>query len=734
MPRDKFFIDKMKIDRILISGLIFVFLFSISVNAVDTNDWMICAKYPNLGVLCGKDNATLPEKPPVDFIISGAEYGGVVKEETAGITAIYDMEVLKDGWVEIPLLSSDVAIVTAKLDGKKISLLTKNGMHELITDEIGKHKLEIDFLVKVSSDVDSDNLKFNIPRTSVSKVWVEIPKTNISVSIVSSFSTETTESNGKTYVSATLTSTDLLSMRWSRKITIPEPERLEPKVYAEVFTLVSVGEGIINGDTTVQYSIVQAGTAHFIISLPIDVDVLDVTGNRLKDWRVKEDKGRKILDVYLNSEIKGTYQLNIKYEKTLQGTSAVSKIPEIQILGVEREKGYVGIEARTNVEITVTDVSGANRIDVKELPYQIISRTKRPILLSYKYLKHPYTIILDIKKHEEIAVLSAVIDSASCIILIIEDGKSITKGTYYVKNNRKQFLELDLPPNSRVWSTFVSGNPVKPAKNENGTILVPLSKSTGGDESRVSFPVEIVYITETDRMGYFGTSGFMLPKVDIPISQTNLILYLPEEYDFLRFDGDLKEVKGRRHYELPGIPTPTALGGVQSKAMMESQVADMEEFRGAVQKAAEKGVLPVQVSVPQQGKIYRFSKLVVTDDQQPRMRMFYVNSDMYSWFNLIVFLGVLIVGLKVMRKLAIVKDIWGWISRKKLLIVLIVILAFIVKYTLPSTFSSALTAAIIALLIGLFYLGYKKISGMEKARREHKSAESRLKGEVTDEK
>ena len=722
----------MKIDKILILGLIFIFLFSISVNAVDTDDWMICAKYPNLDVLCGKDNVTLPEKPPVDFIISGAEYRGVVKEKSASITAIYDLEVLKDGWVEIPLLSSDVAIANAKLDGKKISLLTKNGRHELITNEIGKHKLEIDFLVKVYSDVDSNNLKFNIPRTSVSKVWFEIPKTNISVSIASSFSAEITESNGKTYVSAVLTSTDLLSMRWSRKIEIPEPEILEPRIYAEVFTLMSIGEGIINGDTTVQYSVVQAGTAHFTVSLPTDVDVLDVTGNRLKDWRVKEDKGRKILDVYLSSEIKGTYQLNVKYEKTLQGTSAVSEIPRIQILGVEREKGYIGIEARTNVEITVTDVSGANRIDVKELPYPIVSRTSRPILLAYKYLKHPYTIILDIKKHEEIPVLSAVIDSASFITLVVEDGKSITKGTYYVKNNRKQFLELDLPPNSRVWSTFVSGGPVKPAKSKRETILIPLSKSMGG-ESRISFPVEIVYITETPGMGYLGTSGFMLPRVDIPISRADLILYLPEEYDFLRFDGNMKEVKERRHY-IPEIPAPATFGGATSKAMLESQVKEVEEFRGAVQKAAEKGVLPVQVSVPQQGKVYRFSKLMVTEDQRPWVQTIYINSEIYFWFNLIVFLAVLITVLKVMKRLTTVVNIWDWIGRKKSLIILIAILAFIVRYTLPSTFNSALIAAVIALLLGSVYLGYKKILRMGKVRRERRSTESRLKEEIMNEK
>jgi len=144
--------------------------------------------------------------------------------------------------------------------------------------------------------------------------------------------------------------------------------------------------------------------------------------------------------------------------------------------------------------------------------------------------------------------------------------------------------------------------------------------------------------------------------------------------------------------------------------------------------------LPVQVSVPQQGKVYRFSKLMVTEDQRPWVQTIYINSEIYSWFNLIVFLAVLITVLKVMKRLTMVVNIWDWIRRKKSLIILIVILAFIAKYTLPSTFNSALIAAVIALLLGSVYLGYKKISRMGRARRERRSTESRLKEEIMNEK
>ncbi len=725
----------MKIYAFLVLGLLSVLLLSASSEATDTGDLMICAKYPDITGLCANDNVSLPEKPPVDYIISGLDYNAVVKDKAASITAAYDINILKDGWVKVPLISSDVVVSEVRLDGKVTSLLVEEGWHKLITNEIGEHRLEIVFLSKVSAEVNSYSLKFNIPRVSVSHLWIEIPKMNISVSVASSLDTQTSQGNGKTYVSADLMSADFLLVKWSRKIIIPEPETLEPRLYAEVFTLVSVGEGIVNADTTIQYSIVQAGTAQFIISVPDDVDVLSVAGNNVRNWRLEEDKGQKILNVYLNSEATGTYQLNVRYEKTLQSTSAVSEIPRIQVLDVEREKGYIGVEARTNVEIAVTDVSNANRIDVKELPHQITRKTSRPLLMAYKYLKHPYTIIIDVRKHEEIAVLSAAIDSASFNTLVIGDGKSITKGTYYVKNNRKQFLELDLPPNSKVWSTFVSGKPVKPAKNKEGMILIPLSKSVGGSNSQVSFPVEIVYITEAKGMGYLGSSTFKLPKTDIPISQANLILYLPEEYNFLRFDGNMKESVSGRQYGFPGTLAPSiGYGGVSSKVasnvMMEDQVADAEEFRGNVLTALEKGVLPVQINVPRQGKLYHFNKLMVTEDQQPFIEAVYINSGIYFWFNLMVFAGTLFVGLKAIGELMKAANIMKWIKQKTLFIVLAVALAVVVEYMSPPTFRSMLTAALITLVAGFTYFIYKKIMGIDATRRERKSSESRLKGEI----
>ena len=81
------------------------------------------------------------------------------------------------------------------------------------------------------------------------------------------------------------------------------------------------------------------------------------------------------------------------------------------------------------------------------------------------------------KKSIPIEVLVATIDTAFVEATLVEDGRLATKVTFHVRNNQKQFLRVQLPEHSIVWSTFVADNPVKPATDAQrpGTVLVSLN-------------------------------------------------------------------------------------------------------------------------------------------------------------------------------------------------------------------------------------------------------------------
>ena len=70
---------------------------------------------------------------------------------------------------------------------------------------------------------------------------------------------------------------------------------------------------------------------------------------------------------------------------------------------------------------------------------------------------------LAIQKFDDAAVLQTLIVSAQFTSVVSEDGQMITQARLDVKNNGRQFMELDLPNHKdEMWSAFVSGRAVRP--------------------------------------------------------------------------------------------------------------------------------------------------------------------------------------------------------------------------------------------------------------------------------
>jgi len=97
----------------------------------------------------------------------------------------------------------------------------------------------------------------------------------------------------------------------------------------------------------------------------------------------------------------------------------------IETLDTVRETGFIGIELATSAEVTVTEHDGLEKIAVQKLPHALVNRSARPLIMGFKYLKHPHSLVFEVKKHERIAVPIATINSASVVTLFTEDGKIV---------------------------------------------------------------------------------------------------------------------------------------------------------------------------------------------------------------------------------------------------------------------------------------------------------------------
>ena len=417
-------------------------------------------------------------------------------------------------------------------------------------------------------------------------------------------------------------------------------EEVPPIVNVETFNFASIGEGLLLSNSAFSFDIKYAGVDRFLIKLPQDALSVNITGRNIKSY---EKQDERLWEVKLHSKVKGKYQLYSSFEEELEKISGEISLPEIEVLNCNRETGFYVIGPRTNIEIKPLATSGLIPIDVKELPQDKLSGVDIPIVLAYRFIKHPYEISVSASRHEDLSVLVAAVEHADATGCLTREGQCIIRSRYLVKNNKKQYLKLTLPSDSTLWSAFVDEKPVKPAR-ANGDILIPIVKYK---EDR-SFPVEIIYASKVPRFRFVGKINLALPLIDIPVVNANMGIYLPEKYLY-RFSGNMKRelqpVSGTVYglsiksmevsKAVPARQAPGVRGGkrkeykrvadeqrreiqkeeLQDKLFLsniKSQVARYKEARlpgkklAQVQHGKAKGVLPIRVDIPSAGKFFAF--------------------------------------------------------------------------------------------------------------------------------
>jgi len=607
------------------------------------------------------------------YAIYKTEYKAELEDNVVIINGEVVFEVFEKGWTRLPLMRTDVGLLNVSVNRGTSFVTMQGGRYYLMLERPGRYTLQLEFLIKASREREfgPGKFSFEVVPAPISQFEFIIPEKNVEIFVEPAIKVEIEHEADKTVAWAVMPNTSQISARWTKAVakeTI-KPVELEPKVYADTATYVSIGEGVIRCQSTVNYSILQAEVSSFRLMLPKDISILNVRGKDLRDWKVAHEDGLLALDVYLNFGMRGNYTLDIDYERSVGDGSLVASIPWVRTTGTERETGYFGIASRTNVELAVNKVKHASTIDVKELPSSIWRSSSNPILLAFKYLSHPLDITIDVTRHEEMPVLVAAIDEADFFTLHTKDGKILTRATYQVRNNVKQFLRLCLPKEATLWSTFVAGKPVKPAKDKNGSILVPLEKSRLQGENLTGFPVEVVFLNEAPTMKWLGKVTMNLPRVDIPVSQIQWQAYFPREYTYFDFGGDVKREKGMYRPLSQAVGLSRAVQGrFRGSARQEVDSIEQTMQTGArwdrpknkyykgydkeLEEIRNKGVLPIKISFPAQGQSFRFVKLLVTEGESPVLTLRYTEViKKYSrWVVRLFWLLVLFFVFKGLRK------------------------------------------------------------------------------------
>ena len=321
-------------------------------------------------------------------------------------------------------------------------------------------------------------------------------------------------------------------------------ECLAARVVANVFNLVTIGDGIVGGSATIRYGLVNQGVQEFKIKVPANCKNVEFTGPNI---RRKEQAG-DIWTIGLQDKVWGGYTLVVTYDFQFDAKSATIPVGGIHTVDVERETGSVAITTAASLQLNAKSANDKlRRVDETELSVTDRSLISRAVVLAYQYTGEQYDLTVDVKRYAEQRVLEAVADRTQITSVLTESGQMLSQASFMVKNNEKQFQRFQLPGGAALWSCYVNGQPAKPDR-DGDWVLVSLPRDANRDQA---FAVDIVYAQTNGALASLWGKPLQLtaPRTDIPNTYAEWQLFVPASLRLSDFGGSMNIAQGTT-YEL----------------------------------------------------------------------------------------------------------------------------------------------------------------------------------------
>jgi hypothetical protein len=573
-----------------------------------------------------------PEPPPLDATLTRVDYDLRVVGELAAGRATLTVDVLKDGWVRVPV-PTGLLVREARLDGKPLSLVPsaqgRSGSHlSALLSHAGRSVLELDVDVPVAVSTGDESLLLPSTESGVTRASIQLPRKGIDLRVAGGLISEKSETADETKWLAYGRGNEALSFTW-RKKTEDHHVELPLRLRGSLTQLTTLAEDSTSIYAEANLEVVQ-GAAHSVsIQLPEKITVNQVSGAVVADWEMKNGD----LTVTFLEPVEHSARFTVSGEARLPKDGIID-IPLLRLVNMEKDTGGVAVEILGAGEIKDQKAEGLEDADATDLGEMVASR-QSPALVAFRarpgQAGATRSLSVNVARYDQQAVLMANIEEARYQVLMSSDGKELVQARYAVRNNERNFVKITLPAGATVWSASLAGRPIRPGQSPDGSLLLPLEKARGGDDAP-PFAIEILYVTRATAWDQKGREKVTLPSLDLPISRTGLLLYYPPMFRVTAEPGTFRA----QEYQNPvssafvsmgggvtgGIAVP--MGGLvaaKESRQLIAKAQGVDEKKDSTQALLDKfkakslggrvtGVLPVSVSFPAFGpSIFLVSEL-----------------------------------------------------------------------------------------------------------------------------
>ena len=378
------------------------------------------------------------------------------------------------GHVRVQVLDAAASVGTVRLNGVKTSLLKEGGLYTVGIDKPGTYMLAVEMFWGKEQESFSRRLQFRLPEAGATRFSVLVPERDIEAKIEHGVLVSERSGPGGTQLVGQLDPTGQLDISWARKLTHKLKEKARMK--ARVFSLFTVQEALVSGLSAIDFEVQEGETDRVDLRLPADLEVLRVEGDAVLQWHTAEADGGQLTILFRHivedkTRVSIHYQFPADIEKTV-----ILRMPSP--LGETATSGALGVQgpAGLKVEPGAETAAAGTVLTAQELPTELSELATHPLLFGMTF-EAPPEVGISISKHSPVEVTSTIIDDLQASTVLNEDGTEITKLRLRIRNNTKQYLEIELPKGALLTHSLIDGQPTRPAEGQGGRLLFPLRQS-----------------------------------------------------------------------------------------------------------------------------------------------------------------------------------------------------------------------------------------------------------------
>ncbi|HJN10075.1 MAG TPA: hypothetical protein QF564_15420 [Pirellulaceae bacterium] len=360
-----------------------------------------------------QQDKTPEAKPPVGALIAEIRNEATVEKDVVSVSATLKIELLSQGWHQIPLRLSDAALRSATIADAPahVTFDTKQGYRLLIhhdQKEPAQIELLLDYAKAYAKSPGQNSVTFQAPQASINRWQIRIPQRGVKVNVQPLIAaTELPPSDPpaegeapveETVVQAFVGAAPTIRVDWTPKAE--GASGLEALATVQAEQEVTIDEGVIRTRTRLTYDISRAELTQLQVEVPAEHKVTGVFDPNVRKWEVKTDEAKEnqTITIELFQPARGQQKITVELERFVTDAAMLDlPVPTVKALNVARQQGILVARVVNELRGEAASRTGLSQLDAAELPKSLQGQKW---LAAYRYSILPFELILHVEKVE----------------------------------------------------------------------------------------------------------------------------------------------------------------------------------------------------------------------------------------------------------------------------------------------------------------------------------------------